>query len=158
MNCPNCGSYVPENSAFCTACGANMQAQPQPYAAPAQPQYYSQQAPEKHPAMPLIGMIFGIVSAVMGFVSYILAVTGMVSRRADDAAEVLVVLGAVLAVVALVFSIIGMVKSVRTGGKKYVAGIVFSAVGIATAAFALLFGFLTMVVGGIFGSIGRYYL
>ncbi len=49
MNCPNCGSEIPEGAAFCTTCGSPVQqaAPQQPYqqAAPQQP--YQQAAPQQ---------------------------------------------------------------------------------------------------------------
>ena len=47
-----------------------------------------------------------------------------------------------------------MVRSIRTGGRrKYVAGIVFSAVGISCAAFAFIYLILTVFLGVVFSDI-----
>lgn len=44
MFCPNCGTQVPDGSAFCQNCGANLAAAQQPVQ---QPQYQQTQQPQQ---------------------------------------------------------------------------------------------------------------
>ena len=149
MNCPYCGASIPNQSQFCPGCGTKIPSQTvRPYS-PEQP------APAPHPVQPVLGMIFGIIGAVLSVVAYVVMLDGAISGEESAAVfPVLVILTLVAAVLGLIFSIIGMVRSIRTGGRrKYVAGIVFSAVGISCAAFAFIYLILTVFLGVVFSDI-----
>lgn len=62
MFCEKCGTQLPDGSAFCTACGAQLNAAPQ--AAPAQPVYAAPAAKAPNPGIGLAiaGMVLGILS------------------------------------------------------------------------------------------------
>ena len=119
MNCPYCGAPVPSQSQFCTNCGTKIPTEAvRPYT-PEQP------APAPRPPQPLLGMIFGIIGAILSIVTYIVMLQGAVRGNMSTAGMILLItptLGA--SVIGLIFSIIGMKRSIRTGGRKYVAGIV----------------------------------
>ena len=59
MICPNCGVEIPDNSSFCTACGAN-------FSNPTAPNTYIN-APVPAPTDP--GKTLGIVSLILGILS-----------------------------------------------------------------------------------------
>ena len=87
MFCPKCGANLPENSTFCSACGAQIaattqpqpQAQPQPQVQPqAQPVYT---APEVKPATPGKGLaIAAMVTGILSFLCfpYVFGILGIV--------------------------------------------------------------------------------
>ncbi len=151
MTCPNCGAPVSEDAASCPNCGAWLQEEA------VQPYDYPQDPP--HPAQPLPGMILGIVSCVLAFIGYLAIVVSAASGRGTALVVVLLVIPALaLAVGSLILSITGLKNSIRTGGRKYVKGIVFSAIGISFAAAALLFVLITVFIGILFASItSRYF-
>ncbi len=184
MNCPNCGYELTEQSPFCPNCGAKMEAEPAPdpaqvsVQAPAYPPVQARpytpvpnyvpptpvpSQPVSRPAQPLVGMICGIVSAILAVITYFVVIVGAAMNGSIGAAGIiLAVIGIGLAIFSLIFSVIGMRRSIHTGGRKYVAGIVFSAVGIAASAFALLFMLLAVVIGSFIDGVSthsyrRYY-
>ncbi len=165
MICNNCHSVVADETKFCPNCGAKIGAEaamaPQTYPAvpqtPVQPGYpYQAQIPAARPFQPLMGMICGIVSVVLAFIIYFVVIVDSARSGISGFAVMLLVLDFGLAVFSLTFSIIGMRKSIRTGGRKYVAGIVFSAVGISCAAAALLFLFLSVLIGSVISEARHY--
>lgn len=158
MICNYCHSNIQDGTPFCPYCGSAAAAAPaQPHISepvqayvpvPTQPYYQQPSAPVRRPGQPLVGMICGIVSFIMSIVIYFVFIVDSVYNRVTVVEILLCILTGGLAVVSLVFSIIGMRKSIRTGGRKYVAGIVFSAVGISLSASAILFLLLGVVIGG----------
>ena len=104
-------------------------------------------------------MILGIISFVMALIAYLAVIITSASGRGVGAVILLLVIPALgLAVESLILSITGMKRSIRTGGRKYVKGIVFSAVGITFAATALVFVTLTVFFGILFASLtARYF-
>lgn len=175
MICNSCYANVQDGMPFCPYCGAALTAEPQqPCAAEAQqpcgldparayapvstqPYNPGQQpaAPVRHPAQPLVGMICGIVSFILSIVIYFVFIVDSAFHRVTAVEILLCVLTGSLAIVALIFSIIGMRKSIRTGGRKYVAGIVFSAVGISLSASAIMFLLLGVVIGSVAATATR---
>lgn len=145
MKCPYCGEMVPGQSQFCPNCGTRLPAESvQPYDSRQTP-VPQQTAPR--PVQPVLGMIFGIIGAILSIVVYVVMLEGAVTGGEPTAGSILLVVPALgAAVIGLIFSIIGMRRSVRTGGRKYVAGIVFSAVGIACSAFALIYLLVTVAL------------
>ncbi len=146
MICNSCHAEIPDSTRFCPNCGAPVTA------VPVQPYYPTQQpeTPARRPAQPLVGMICAIVSFFLAFVLYFAFIVNAATNGEGMGAGLILftVLDAGLAIFSLVFSIIGLRKSIRTGGRKYVAGIVFSAVGISFSAGALLFLFIAVLIGG----------
>lgn len=180
MNCPNCGIELTTQTTFCPNCGTKLnpaadQAPVQP-AAPVQapgyppvqagpynpvpntvPVTYAPQQPVSRPAQPLVGMICGIVSAILAFITYFVVIGSAAFDGSVSAVGIILALiGVGLAIFSLIFSIIGLRRSIHTGGRKYVAGIVFSAVGIASSAFALLFLVLAVVFGVLIDGVKSY--
>ena len=97
---------------------------------------------------PLIGMICGIVGAVLAFIAYIVVI--VCAAEDEGVGFVLLLLAAPalgLGAEALVLSISGMKRSIHTGGRKHVPGIVLSAVGITTAAVDLIFVSIAVFIG-----------
>ena len=137
MNCPNCGADLYESSNLCHICGAKINGEA---VAPAQ-----QTAPRR-PLQPMLGMIFGIISTVLASLDYVVVVYRVLYGYTWTAVIILSILCVIAAIVALVFSIIGMKRSIRTGGRKYVAGIVFSAIGLETSASSLILMMITPLI------------
>lgn len=132
MFCMKCGAQLADGSVVCPYCGQSLAAQA-----------------DKRPYEPLLGMILGIAAAVFAFVIYFCGIFS--SIFGSGISWLLYVLVGLLAVAALVFSILGLKTSIRTGGRKYVAGIVFSSVGLGCVigAFALL------LIGGLLSGLLR---
>ena len=77
MFCPNCGSQLPDEAAFCGNCGTRLNPQPQPEADPVAPAqtyapYYApmgegeaQPAPKKRNPAALIGIVAAVVSVAI---------------------------------------------------------------------------------------------
>lgn len=158
MICNSCHATIPEGMAFCPNCGEKVtiptpaeQTFPPVQSMPTVPpvRYYPPVEPTPRPAQPLVGMICGIISLILSIVLYFLLIVRAASGAGTSGIILFCVFGVGLAIFALVFSIIGMRRSIRTGGRKYVPGIVFSAVGIATSASALMFLFLGFIIGSV---------
>lgn len=187
MFCPACGAEIREDLQFCPNCGSALTAQqtlsvpeeaapfaaeaPAAPAAPAYPEipaapayppaqpYAAPRAPVQKTPLALIGMILGIVSAVLSFVAYFSSILSAALSRGASVRmlPVLWVLIALLAIGAMVCSILGLMRSIRTGGRKYVAGIVFSSVGLACSVAALVLLFVGIVIGSLIRGIAGYY-
>lgn len=114
MYCAKCGAQLPDRTAVCPYCGEALAAQP-----------------KKRPFEPLLGMILGIAASMIAFAVYFFGI--LTSMYGVGVSAVLYVLTGLLGVAALAFSILGLKKSLSTGGRNYVAGIVFSSVGLACA-------------------------
>lgn len=114
MFCVKCGAQLADGSAVCPYCGQVLATQT-----------------GKRPYEPLLGMILGIVASVIAFAVYFFGVVAAVYGA--EVSAVFYVLSGALAVAALVFSVLGLKKSLSTGSRSYVAGIVFSSVGLACA-------------------------
>ena len=144
MNCPYCGAPVSGQPQYCPSCGGKLPDVPQE---------------PPRPTQPLLGMILGIISFVMALIAFLAVIITSASGRGVGAVILLLVIPALgLAVESLILSITGMKRSIRTGGRKYVKGIVFSAVGITFAATALVFVTLTVFFGILFASLtARYF-
>lgn len=154
MICNSCHATVPDGTPFCSNCGAKLSDAPfQPYF-PAQP-ISSAQEPVCRPAQPLVGMICGIVSFILSMILYFVLIVGSVTRSVTWLTILFGLLVGGLAIFSMIFSIIGLRRSIRTGGRKYVPGIVFSAVGISMSASALLFLFLGILVGSLASNVSR---
>ena len=141
MNCRYCNANIPEGSPFCPNCGAKQE--PVPAAVYPTGQF---ETPVHRPYQPLLGMILSIIGAILSIVIFIVFVE---TKTFGALAILMCILTAAFTVTGLVFSIVGMRRSIRTGGRKYVAGIVFSAVGIGAAAFGLTYLFCAVVIGGL---------
>ncbi|MBQ2061692.1 MAG: zinc ribbon domain-containing protein [Oscillospiraceae bacterium] len=144
MNCPYCGAAVAGQTQYCPNCGTRLPDVPQD---------------PPRPSQPLIGMILGIISCVLAFIAYLATIIAASSGHGVGTVILLLVIPALgLAVESLILSITGMKRSIRTGGRKYVKGIVFSAVGITCAATALLFVAITFFLGILLRTVtSRYY-
>ena len=130
MFCSYCGNQIPDNSIYCPVCRAQLQR-----SVPAQ------QTVRKTPLAGL-ALGFGIAGAVFGYIGFI---ANAVSRNALPA--ILLVLAIFLGIAAVICGSIGLKRSIHTGGRKYVAGIVLSAVGISGGAVAHVFAFMGILVG-----------
>ena len=156
MRCPRCGYESEVRMPFCANCGNQLNGSQTAYAVQPPARYPASavlpQSPEgPRPRQPLTGMILGICAAVLSILAYMfIMINAGLKRRFEDTGWILMFLTLALAAGALVFSIIGMRRSVRTGGRKYVAGIVFSGVGSGTAAYALLFSFFCFILTDLF--------
>ena len=183
MFCPVCGNEISDGLQYCPNCGSALTGQPAseasetpfvsetptaplcpdvpaaPVYPPAQP-YAAPSAPVQKTPLALVGMILGIISAVLSFVSYFSSILSAALSRGSSAyyMPVLWVLVGLLAIGAMVCSILGLMRSIRTGGRKYVAGIVFSSVGLACSVAALVLLFVGILISSVVrGFAGRYY-
>ena len=149
MNCPYCGAAIPRQCGYCPSCGKKL---PDEMLQP----YIPQEPPR--PSQPLVGMILGIVSLVLAFIAYLVTIITAASGHSVGVVILLLVIPALgLAVESLILSITGMKRSIRTGGRKYVKGIVFSAVGISCAAGALIMVAVTFFLGFLLRSMASHY-
>ncbi len=143
MNCPYCGAPVSGQPQYCPSCGGKLPDVPQE---------------PPRPTQPLLGMILGIISVVLAFFAYLASVISSASGRGFGIVILLLVIPALgLGVESLILSITGMKRSIHTGGRKYVKGIVFSSVGIACSATALVLLIFTIFFGILLSAlISRY--
>ncbi len=130
MYCPKCGRQVEDNAMFCAGCGTNLAGRievPKPKRAP----------------------VFAVVSLICGIASLVLVIPAMISivnSRAiggsisieDPVSLIFIALVAAASVAAGVFGILGLIRSIRTGGKKSIKGIIMSAIGLYLALSAVL--------------------
>ena len=136
MYCSYCGNHIPDNAAVCPYCRSQVRS-----ASPLQ---------QSAPRTPLGGLAlgFGIAGTVFAYIGII---TNALNRSALPA--LLSVLAIFLGIAAVICGSIGLKRSIRTGGRKNVAGIVLSAIGISGGALAHIFAFFAFFIGSM---IGRY--
>ena len=158
MYCTNCGGQLPENANVCPFCGTTVRK-----AAPVQPvnaQPVNTQPVNPYPVnprplntepvktpLPALALGFGIGGLVLGYIGYFVL---LLSRGSYTV--LLTFLAALLGIGAIIFGAIGLRRSIRTNGRrKYVAGIVLSAIGLACGAGALLFSFFGLFMRSVMG-------
>ena len=155
MFCVNCGSQLPEGANVCPFCGTQVRqanpvqpVSPQPgYSYPVSPQPLNTE-PVRTP-LPAMALGFGIGGFVLAYIGYFVTILNKNSYMA-----LLSLLAAMLGIGAIIFGAVGLRRSIRTNGrKKYVAGIVLSAIGLACGSGALLFSFFGLFLRAV---IGRY--
>ena len=129
MFCSNCGNQVPENTAACPYCRYQIR------------RVTPVQTPAPKTALPGFALGFGIAAVVLGVIGY---AVGAVYRNVISALPL--VLAFLLGIGAVIFGASGLRRSIHTGGRKYVAGIVLSAIGIASGALAHVYVFLGLLV------------
>lgn len=155
MFCTNCGSQLPEGANVCPFCGTAIR-QPEPvqpaYQQPVNPYPVNPRPLNTEPVRtpyPVLAISLGIAGAILSYFGYFLSLL-----YRNTISGILPVLGAMLGICGLVFGIVGLIRSIRTNGRrKYVAGIVLSAIGLSGGAVALLFGFIGLLMKSV---IGRY--
>lgn len=153
MFCTNCGNQLPENAKVCPYCRTTVR-QPENtapvYQQPVNPYPVNPRPLDTEPVrtpFPALAISFGIAGAILSYIGYIVAIL-----YRNTIASVLPVLGALLGVGAVIFGIVGLIRSIRTNGRrKYVAGIVLSAIGLSGGAVALLFGFVGLLLRSVIG-------
>ena len=136
MFCPNCGNQLPDNAAVCPYCRAQLQ-RPTPV-----------QTPASKTILPGFALGFGIPAAILGYFGLIIF-----TFHRTLAASLPIVLAIALGLAAVICGSIGLKRSIRTGGRKNVAGIILSAIGIAGGVLAHFFSILGLIIGSM---IGRY--
>lgn len=140
MFCTNCGNQVPDGSAVCPYCRA-------PLARPVDA------APTgSRKALPIIALCCGVVGIIVGSVAYIsFGIPVVFQNSTMTGSTLLVILTFLLGLAAIICGIIGLFRSIRTGGKKYVAGIILSAIGIYCGINALSYSAMSLVVNKMSG-------
>ena len=157
MFCESCGSTIPDGQAFCSSCGAAAPAQaapvqaapvqpapapaPQPMAQPVQPvQQYAQPAPQ--PVQPVQQYAQPVQQAQPVYVQPVVAVPAQPRKSSGMAIAGLImgifavilcwfpVVNWVLALLGLIFSIVGIAK--KNGGAKgaAIAGLILTILGV----------------------------
>jgi hypothetical protein len=130
MFCESCGSQVPDGQSFCSNCGAPVvQAAPQPAAQPAQPVY---QQPVAQPVQPVVQVQPVVVQAAQpapAAKSSGLAIAGLIMGIFTLIFCWVPVVGFILGVLGLIFSIAGIAK--KNGGAKgaAIAGLIMTIIG-----------------------------
>lgn len=117
MYCLNCGKQIHDNAVFCPECGTrSMQGQEQVHSA--EPIYRQQVTSNaKVNIMAIIGFVVACVSILINFAG-------------------------IVGIVALVFSVVGLVQINGGNGK----GKGFAIAGIAIGAFSVLYGFIMLLL------------
>ena len=141
MFCESCGSSVPDGQAFCSNCGAPV-TQAVPQAAPAQPVYQQpvaqpvqpvyqpvmvQQPVAKSSGMAIAGLIMGIFTVIFCWVpvvGFILGVLGLIFSIAGIAkknggAKGAAIAGLVLTIIGAIVSVIMLAAVLATGPSSY---------------------------------------
>ena len=129
MFCSNCGNQIADNTAVCPYCRYQLR------------RVTPVQTPAPKTALPGFALGFGIAAVVLGVIGY---AVGAVYRNVISALPL--VLAFLLGIGAVIFGASGLRLSIHTGGRKYVAGIVLSAIGIACGVLAHLYVFLGLLV------------
>ena len=129
MFCSNCGNQLPENAAVCPYCRAQLR-RPTPV-----------ETPVVRTPFPGFSLGFGIAAVVFGFIAYVTSILSGSSVMAFWT-----VLTFLLGIAGIIFGALGLRRSIRTGGRKYVAGIVLSAIGLACSVGGIVFAFLGTII------------
>ncbi len=155
MFCTNCGNQLPENANVCPYCGTAVRqsesVQPA-YQQPVNPYPVNPRPLNTEPVrtpFPVLAISLGLAGAILSYFGYFLSLL-----YRNTISGILPVLGAMLGICGVVFGIVGLIRSIRTNGRrKYVAGIVLSAIGLSGGAVALLLSFFGVLLRSF---IGRY--
>ena len=146
MFCPNCGTHLPEQADICPACRAQL---PRPVAP---------QPTGARKFLPIFALCCGIVGTAVGMVAYTTYGFRVVFQDSTSTGSLLlVILASLLGLAAIICGILGLIRSIRTGGKKYVAGIVLSAVGIYFGLNALFTSFMSLFVSSLSGVFAHFH-
>lgn len=149
MFCMNCGNQVPDDSAVCPYCRTPL----------ARPVDAAPTGARK--ALPIVALCCGVVGTVVGSAGYIATWFDTVFSHSyatslPSAPLPVILLSCLLGLAAIVCGVIGLVRSIRTGGKKYVTGIVLSAIGIYFGINALSTCLMFLIMNGMSGVFSQY--
>ena len=136
MFCSNCGNQIADNTAVCPYCRYQLR------------RVTPVQTPAPRTALPGLSLGFGIAGVILGYIGIIVFA---VQRSA--AATIPIVLAFFLGLAAVICGAAGLRRSIHTGGRKNVAGIVLSAIGISGGVVAHVFVIMALFLGSM---IGRY--
>lgn len=134
MFCSNCGNQIADNTAVCPYCRYQLR------------RGTAVQTPAPRTALPGLALGFGITGAIFGYVGLIVHAVG---RNAIGA--ILIVLAIFLGIGSVICGAIGLRCSIHTGGRKNVAGIILSAIGISGGAVAHVFAFFGLFLRSMIG-------
>ena len=149
MFCVNCGTQLMDNTNVCPYCGTPVR-QPEPvqpaYQQPVNPYPVNPRPVNTEPIRtPLGGLALGF-----GIAALILSFIGLASSAAyrNAFSVVLTFLALMLSVGTIIFGAVGLRRSIRTNGRrKYVPGIVMSAIGLALGSLALIYSLIGLLFG-----------
>lgn len=132
MFCKSCGQELPDDSVFCTKCGAN------------------QGAMQKKKKSRTVELVLGLLGGIFGFFGALFAIGigGLGSAFGASGASDVVGLG----FLAIIFSIIGIIGAVTVKSKPKWAGtlMIISALGgLISISLAFLLPFILLLIGGI---------
>ena len=149
MFCMNCGNHGPDDSAVCPYCRTPL----------ARPVDAAPTGARK--ALPIIALCCGVVGTVVGSAGYIATWFDTVfshsyATSVPSAPLPVILLSCLLGLAAIVCGVIGLVRSIRTGGKKYVTGIVLSAIGIYCGLNAMFSSVMSLFVNNLSGVFAYY--
>ena len=145
MFCPNCGSQVPDQTVICPVCHMQL------------PRLVTPPPTGARKFLPIFALCCGIVGTAVGMVAYTTYGFRVVFQDSTTTGSLLlVILASLLGLAAIICGILGLIRSIRTGGRKYVAGIVLSAVGIYFGINALFTSFMSLLVNNLSGVFAYY--
>lgn len=132
MFCKNCGQELPDDTAFCTKCGAN------------------QGIELKKEKSRTVELVLGLLGGIFGFFGALFAIGigGLAGAFGASGASDVVGLG----FAAIIFSIIGIIGAVSVKSKSKTAGwlmIISAFGGLISISFAYLLPFILLLIGGI---------
>ena len=145
MFCPNCGNQLLRNAAVCPYCRTQLS---QPVAPP---------PTGARKFLPIFALCCGIVGIFVGMIAYMTyGISAVFQDSTITGSLLLVILASLLGLAAIICGIIGLIRSIRTGGRKYVPGIVLSAVGIYCGLNAMFSSVMSLFVNNLSGVFAIY--
>ncbi len=133
MNCPKCGTQIPEGARACPFCRITLRL----------PGTSESAARRK---VTLAAIVCGLTGGIGEFFAWIL----FVLRGTGSFRNAIMYLCLIVGVAGLICGIVGLVLSVRAKGRKSPKRIVFSAIGIAGGAISLFVFVMNYMVGLVF--------
>lgn len=132
MFCKNCGQELPDDTVFCSKCGANQGTE-----------HRKEKSRTVELVLGLLGGIFGFFGAL-----FAIGIGGLAGAFGASGASDVIGLG----FAAIIFSIIGIIGAVIVKSKTKAAGwlmIISAFGGLISISFAYLLSFILLLIGGI---------
>lgn len=145
MFCPNCGTQLREQADICPVCRAQLQ---RPIAPPPS---------VARKFLPIFALCCGIVGIFVGMIAYMTyGISAVFQNSTITGSLLLVILASLLGLAAIICGLIGLIRSIRTGSRKYVPGIVLSAIGIYCGLNAIFSSVISLFVNNLSGVFAFY--